>query len=298
MVPVGLEHATDGELRLRWQDLGRFHCYDGFFDSGLDRMRAMLGGDPPGITSTLAALDSLPLDDCIAPTGLIFHTGRCGSTLLAKVLARSRRNIVVGEASVHNAFWNLLPGRGDREIEQFRRLVLAMGRRRLETYSGHIVKFTSYNVLRHSAIRSSFPDTPTIFLFREPQATLDSIHASPPGFIQSGGIAEFRFPSPEQMLEDYMEAALAIPDTGMRVLDYSHLKPQFLPAILDWFRQKPDPAELRQMLSEFDWDAKGGIGARFVGKQRAQRGVVSPRHLELYTALRDRAKRDWPELPQ
>ena len=296
MIPVGLEPGPDGTVQVRWEDLGAYHCYHGFFDDGLAMLQTLVKGDLPGMQTPLADLPEFPLEQCVSPTGLIFHSARCGSTLLAKVLARSRKNIVVGEASVQNAFWRLVEGRGPGEIDLFRRLVLAMGLRRLQGYDGHIVKFTSHNVMRFAAIREAFPHTPALFLFREPQATLDSYHRGLPGWMGKDCGDGLRWSTPEAAVADFWEAAMAIREPGLRMLDYTSLTPASLPGILDWFGQKPDTAELRQMVAEFGWNSKSRVPKPFIREVREKVGRVSPRLAELYTALRARESADWPDV--
>ncbi len=296
MIPVGLEPGPEGTVLVQWEDLGSYHCYNGFFDDGLAMLQALVKGHLPGMRTPLADLPAFPPEQCVSPTGLIFHSARCGSTLLAKVLARSRKNIVVGEADVHNTFWRLVEGRGAGETELFRRLVVAMGLKRLPGYDGHIVKFTSHNVMRFRPIREAFPQTPALFLFRDPQATLDSYHRGLPGWMGKDCGDGLRWHTPEAAVEDFWEAAMAVREPGLRMLDYSNLTPASLPSILEWFGQKPDSTELRQMLAEFGWNSKSRVPKPFVREVRARLGTVSPRLAELYTALRAREAADWPEL--
>lgn len=163
LIPVALE--GDSSL-VRWIDLKKYHCYEGFFSDSLAVYRGLPGKQPREYTCALKTLASLRVpEDSIYPTGFIFHTARCGSTLLTRVLARSRAHLVFGEAAPHNQIWRALAGFNNRESEIYRKLLLLMGRRRLPSYCAHIVKFTSFNLLRFNFIRAVFPDVPVLVLF-------------------------------------------------------------------------------------------------------------------------------------
>jgi len=62
-------------------------------------------------------------------------------------------------------------------------------------------------------------------------------------------------------IDDFHRAAASICDPAFRRLDYAGLGPDALPSILDFFGIRPGPADLRLMLSEFQWDSKAA-GAR------------------------------------
>jgi hypothetical protein len=112
--------------------------------------------------------------NAMEPTGLIFHASRCGSTLLAKVIARSQANMVFGEADPHNQIWRYIAASPSVPELLVRNIILQTGRRRLPTYQAHIVKFTSLNVLQFPTIHAAFPGVPKLFLFRTPSQILAS----------------------------------------------------------------------------------------------------------------------------
>ena len=147
-----------------------YHCYEGAFHHSLAAYGAISRSTPQRFTSSLDFLSEPALPErCIPPAGFIFHTGRCGSTLLAKALARSRAHLIFSEAGPHNQIWRALSGDRQTRIEMYRTLVLTMGRPRLSSYQAHIVKFTSFNIVNFPFIREAFPGVPALFLFRDPR---------------------------------------------------------------------------------------------------------------------------------
>jgi hypothetical protein len=291
MIPVDID--TD-RGRISWVDLERYHCYRGFFQDSLHSWAALRGSDPDSFTSSIDVLDSIRIPpNSLSPTAFIFHTGRCGSTLLAQVLARSRENMVFAEAAPHNQIWRLRRDVGstgtESEVTAYRNLFLAMGRRRLPSYGSHIVKFTSFNILKFHRIRAAFPGVPALFLFREPAAMLDSYRRSSPSWMgRELGIGRI-LETPETAVEAFFREALSIRDPDFQCLDYALLTPASLPPILSFLRLTPSPQELRLMAEEFSWDARSGsIPRPFVPRCRASAfsAVVVPDTLqELYAQL-------------
>lgn len=108
----------------------------------------------------------------LQPTGFIFHMSRCGSTLVAQMLASLERNIVISEAppidSVLGSI-NVDPTITDEQrISWLRGMMGVMGRKRRGDENGYFVKFDSWNTLDLALIERAFPDVPWVFLYRNP----------------------------------------------------------------------------------------------------------------------------------
>lgn len=292
LIPANID-ADRGQTL--WIDLERCHCYQGFFQACLDSFAGFRGSSPDCFVSSVDVLDSIRIPlNAIEPTGLIFHAGRCGSTLLAQLLARSRENMVFGEAAPHNQIWRWERKRAapsaKSTVTTYRNLFLTMGRGRLPSYRSHIVKFTSFNILKFHQIRAAFPGVPSLFLFRDPTEVLDSYHRAKPSWMGQelaiGGALE----TPEIAVEAFFRAALDIRDADFRCLDYASLTPDSITSVLAFLRLNPSPRESKLMSAAFLWDAKSkGIPRRFVPRPRASAlscTAADPEILlELYTRL-------------
>lgn len=119
---------------------------------------------------TLAELqEALP---GLPPNGFIFHMSRCGSTLTAQMLASLPQNIVISEADpidkVLRADLRDNPVTEDQRVTWLRGLVSALGRARNAGERHLFIKFDSWNILDLPLIRRAFPETPWIFLYRDP----------------------------------------------------------------------------------------------------------------------------------
>jgi len=255
LIPVSIDSDS---RRIEWVDLEQYHCYDGSFHAALNAFETFKRGKVERFVTELEVLDTIATPaNSLAPTGFIFHAGRCGSTLLAQVLARSRTHMVFGEAPAHSQILRMThASTADRLCKN---LFLAMGRRRLAAYRSHIIKFTSFNILRFQQIRGLFPGVPALFLFRDPDAMLRSYRRdSPPWIGQGMGFGGNILGSAESAVETFFRAALSIGDADFRCLDYARLTPESLEEIAIFLDAERDSRELAIMRDGFLWDARSG----------------------------------------
>ncbi len=173
----------------------------------------------PGLIAHAAAPETL------APDGLIFHMSRCGSTLVAQMLAALDDSIVVSEAAPIDAVVQL--GRGvpeDDAARALRAIVAAFGRKRSGRERRYFVKLDCWHTLALPLFRRAFPAVPWIFLYRDPAEVLASQMRErgtqmvpeffPPGFF---GIAE------ADGIADENYCARVLGAVCRAVLDYRHL---------------------------------------------------------------------------
>ena len=162
-----------------WAHFGELRLVDPFFEQSigaalrppatllfrhrctLDRLEAEFGAIAP----------QLP------PAGFVFHLSRCGSTLLAQVLAASPRHRVLSEAPpidqllAHDAAAGLPR---PRRIARLRALINAFARRRFPEERRLFIKWDVWHTLHLDIIQEAFPDTPWIYLHRDPVEILVS----------------------------------------------------------------------------------------------------------------------------
>ncbi|MGB8509807.1 MAG: hypothetical protein WCD76_15600 [Pyrinomonadaceae bacterium] len=114
----------------------------------------------------------------LAPSGFIFHTSRCGSTLISQMLAALPQNVVVSEAppidSVLRAGFHNPALTEDERIEWLRWMIAALGRPRSVEERHYFIKFDCWSILALPLIKKAFPGVPRIFLYREPSEVMVS----------------------------------------------------------------------------------------------------------------------------
>lgn len=263
-------------------DAAMRHPFNQLFarETGFDVLRRTgAGGDPP------------------APRGLIFHMSRCGSTLVAQMLAALPGTIVLSEVQPVDAVLTLhRNGRlGDQAaIDALRGLAGALGRpRRGETRL--FVKFHASHIADLPLIARAFPGTPWVFLFREPSAVLSS-HARTLGaeaFAAAHGIVPDERTAADAVAA-YCEAALRHAELGRSLfVDYAQMPQAVFETIFPFFgvRLGEDEAAAVSAAARRDTKRPGEFERRDGATDRARFDRLAlPRLAPAYTALRARAE--------
>lgn len=164
-----------------WSDGGRF--LDPFFDDTVARLclaepanhrtrrprtpLSVLRDAPPG----------LPL------AGLIFHVSRCGSTLLARMLAAVPRNLVASEPPIVDDLLRLRerdPAVSEDDLAALLRGAMrALGTPPAGGAGRLFVKLDCWHLLSLEFFRRAFPGTPFFFVHRHPLEVLVSLIQKP-----------------------------------------------------------------------------------------------------------------------
>lgn len=177
-------------LAVDWVHFGDAPLAEPFFEESLQRARRrpinrLLRHRTP--LADLAAGGTDEVSD--APDGLIFHMSRCGSTLTAQMLA-AMEGVVISEAAPLDAAVQIAHGRGHVPIEEraalLRAMVRALGRGRAGKGRAYILKLDSWHSLALPLFHAAFPDTPWLFLYRDPVEVLVS-HRRMRGFQTIAG---------------------------------------------------------------------------------------------------------------
>lgn len=116
------------------------------------------------------------LEPALAPSAFIFHTSRCGSTLLTQLLSTLSCCIVMSEPPVIDAFLHIHQTEPESSggNTSLRQLILALGQQRSPKETHFFIKLDSWHTQFLPMFRAAFPDTPCWFLYREPEAILAS----------------------------------------------------------------------------------------------------------------------------
>src|SRR5918992_1688301 len=91
--------VADGRPGLLWMDLANVTFTEPFFQQTVDRVRAEDPKREERFTEFDVLLRLEKVIDNVEPTGFIFHSSRCGSTLLANVCRSLDDSIVLSEAN-------------------------------------------------------------------------------------------------------------------------------------------------------------------------------------------------------
>lgn len=165
---------------INWTDLQEIRITAPFFDETIsiskyrNRERSSLQSLSNADFLTLAAQEILHLK----PTAFIFHVSRCGSTLLSQAFSEEAENIVIAEAPLLDEILRSAEKDPEISVEQqekwFKASLDLMGQFRNAKESDYIIKLDSWHIHFYSQLRNWFPDTPFLFLFRNPEAVIAS----------------------------------------------------------------------------------------------------------------------------
>ena len=289
------------EPLITWADLRGVRFDAPFFRDTLsgvssDRLTALTGIDE------LRALDDRPT---VAPGLLVFQVSRCGSTLLSQMLAAVSTNVVLSEASVINEVL-LSPLAWAEKSELLRLVIRALARNRHGEVQRLIVKFSSWNVLFAQMIHLAFPETPMIWLQRDPIHVAASHAHQPAGWMawrdsDSPGLsmlgltgAQARAMSPRGFRLHVIEALFRAAEGARlpwQVIDYSELPAALWEKIVPQARLAMDPGDVEQMRARSRFASKDSGQIRFVARDRTsalsheERQVIAERITPLYRRI-------------
>lgn len=266
----------DGALCVEWCHFGDLPLREPFFSDSLTRVMRRPVNQLLRHRTPIEALErwqsqcpGLPL------RGLVFHTSRCGSTLVAQMLAALRGSVVVSEAPPIDAVLGATVTPGGEPIPDERRaqwlagMVSALGQPRSGDDAGLYVKLDAWHALELPLIRRVFPDVPWVFLYRDPREVLLSQLRQPGGFLVPGvlegagratGLAlrgESIAERVAALLHDTCQAARAALASGRGLLvNYSSLPAAFETLIAPHFGIGLDDADRAAVAESALFDAK------------------------------------------
>ncbi|WP_010185611.1 Nif11-like leader peptide family natural product precursor [Sphingomonas sp. PAMC 26605] len=278
---------TEGAPGLDWAWFGDDRLTAPFYEASarrsLDRPFSAMFRTRTDLAALIAGSPEAPP----VPAGLIYHMTRCGSTLIAQMLATDAAHCVLSEPEPLEAVlsWAAVSDAPlDRRIAAIRAVVAALGRdiggRRL------FVKLAGWNTLVLPLLRAAFPDTPWAYVCRAPSEVLVSqLRQRSPYLIAGalpGAILDIAdAPSREDL--EFLCAALggigrAALDHwalgGGLLVDYADLPNAVTDRIAPHFGLAPDESLRAAMLATATRDAKVP-GQRFTPDTAAKRGAAA-----------------------
>jgi hypothetical protein len=228
----------------------------------------------------------------IAPTGFIFHVGKCGSTLLKNMLARIPENLALGEPEVVN---QILYARDvSLRATWLQGAVNAMGQAYTGLEKHYFIKFASICVPRMGLIRQIFPDVPAVFLYRDPVEVIHSVldgnvwwmflkNSHPELAEEVTGIESslVRQLSPEEyaarVIGRFFNNALKEADKSLLVVNYNRLSEKArLRDIVSFFSVRMSDLQIDCMLNALKVYSKDPTGRKQYGARETTEDEPSP----------------------
>ncbi|MGM9491293.1 hypothetical protein [Ideonella sp. YS5] len=250
---VGLADIPPGEMR------------DPFLQDTLRRVAAEL------TLTHCPRPEETPADTGAAPAGLIFHVGRCGSTLASQLLKLQPGLAVYSEPPAINEL--LVAAQGASRA----RLVGAL-RTMAQLFSRHaagpyVVKLSSWNVLFCDVLTEAFPSSPWALCLRDPLEVCVSLEARPPGWLREPagalrpflGVAEGTQGGPTarnvvHAFASFCAAAERLEPSRGLLLHYEGLPEAVWQQLLPRLQMRADECTEERMRSASRQDAKAPVG--------------------------------------
>jgi hypothetical protein len=188
----------DGQPLVDWCLTDDVRFTDPFFEQTITRamqdpFRVLFRHQTP-----IEALGELEAESPVAaPTGFIYHMSRCGSTLVAQMLAALPDSLVISEAGPIDAVLQANrknPLVTDKQrIDWLRWMIGALGRRPDGKGKRFFVKLDCWQTVEMDLIRQAFPTTPWIFVYRDPVEVMVSQFRQPAYWTLPGILDPARF---------------------------------------------------------------------------------------------------------
>ncbi|HUR98109.1 MAG TPA: hypothetical protein VMZ26_08610 [Pyrinomonadaceae bacterium] len=261
----------DSTPSVEWCYMGNERFTDPFFEDTIRRlMRVPFNLLFRRETSIEILGEVSEQSEVVAPTGFIFHMSRCGSTLIAQMLAALRRNIVISEAPPVDSIISSNASDCDRG-RWLAWMIGTLGRQRNEGERNYFLKLDSWNILELDLIRRTFPAVPWIFLYRNPVEVIAShmrqrgLQMVPGGPMTSLLTDVNLTQALEMRAEEYCARVLArfcafalqnARDQNAMLINYDQLPGAVTKEIAKHFRLSFTDAELAQMNDAAKLDAK------------------------------------------
>ncbi len=187
-----------GAWSVDWCHFGRRPLHEAFFGDSVElALRRPFNLAFRQHTGMDALLEWQQRSPGLPPTAFILHASRCGSTLLAQMLARLDSHVVLSEPPPLDTLLRAHhhdPAAAAWQPAQIRALLSALAQPRQGGERALVVKLDAWNIFELPLLRQCFPATPWIFLYRDPlEIAVSQLHSPGrhmvPGLIGASPLA-------------------------------------------------------------------------------------------------------------
>ena len=222
--------------------------------------------------------------ESVPPTGFIFHSSRCGSTLVANACRAISNSIVLSEANaidklIARFFTDAVEGGVKESLYSvfLRGVVHALGQRRRGNEQHLFIKFACTSFAQLERIMRIWPHVPWIFLYRDPIETIVSNVNDPPTWLLDDDwrvLASITGTTPDEVaamaleercarsIASFYSKANALANERSRLLNYNQLSLPIISSVLKFFKVSPSAQELEAIARASGVYAKEVSGTR------------------------------------
>ena len=304
--------VVDGRPGLLWMDLRDVAFTEPFFQQTIDRVRT--DNREERFTEFDALLRLEKSIESVVPAGFIFHSSRCGSTLLANACRTLDDAIVLSEANaIDKLVARFITDANDAVKESLysvflRAVVNVLAQRRAGNERRLFIKFSCCGISQLERIKRIWPGVPWVFLYRDPVETIVSNMSTVPAWLidedhrilahitgtSPGDVAQMSLEERcARSIGSFYNTAHTLANNNSMLLNYNQLSVPALISILSFFKVEVSSKGLERIASssriyskeasgtrEFspDADVKQRVASDLVRKM-AERWAMQPYHL-------------------
>lgn len=287
--------VVEGRPGLLWIQMADVSFTEPFFQQTVDRVRAERPARAERFTEFDALLQLDQMLPRVEPAGFIFHSSRCGSTVLANACRCVNHSIVLSEPhAVDKLVARFITDANDSVKESLYSVLLRAVVNALGQCEGGeqrvFIKFACCSVSQLERIRRIWPQVPWIFLYRDPIETIVSNVSNPPGWlldedhrilahITGTSLAQVAEMSLEELcarsIGSFFSTADTLANDNSMLLNYSQLSLSVICKVLRFFGVSPTAAEIDAINSRSRLYSKNMEDQPFVSDAEAKRQHAS-----------------------
>ena len=282
--------VVNGRPGLTWMDMSGVSLTEPFFQQTIDKLKAEHSDREELFTEfdTLVQLEKQ--FDSVSPSGFIFHSSRCGSTLVANACRALDGSIVLSEPlAVDKLIARFITDVNEHRTKEMlysiflRAVVNALGQKRIGNERHLFVKFACCSVSQIERIRRIWPNVPWVFLYRDPVETIVSNMQNRPAWLQDDDhrvLASITGTSPDEVATMNAEELCArsigsfftfaygaydahrVANDRALLLNYNQINLTEIANVLHFFGVRPAAAEMDNIARQTQKYSKAASGER------------------------------------
>jgi len=269
--------VVDGRPGLCWMEMSGVSLMEPFFQQTVERARRENRAERFTEFDVLLQLEKEL--DSVEPTGFIFHSSRCGSTLVANACRAVSNSIVLSEANAIDKLIARFITDADNPVKEslysilLRGVVHALAQRRAGNEQNLFIKFACCSFAQLTRIKRIWPNVPWLFLYRDPVETIVSnMRDVPPWLVDNDRriLASIIGDAGEMGLEELCARTIGslyttaynLADGNSMLLNYNQLSVPVIASVLNFFKIDLSSEELEAIARTTQTYSKEASGTR------------------------------------
>jgi len=283
--------VVEGRPGLLWMEMSGIELTEPFFQQTVERAKRENRAERFTEFDVLLQLEKQL--ESVPPTGFIFHSSRCGSTLVANACRAVSNSIVLSEASAIDKLIARFITDADNPVKEslyslfLRGVVHALAQRRTGNEQHLFIKFACCSFAQVERVKRIWPNVPWLFLYRDPVETIVSnMRDIPPWLIDNDRrvLSSIMGDATEMSLEEscartigsLYSTAFKLANANSMLLNYKQLSVPVIASVLNFFNVSLSSEELERIARTSEVYSKEASGTRtFVADVDAKQKLAS-----------------------